>query len=402
MSASPTQVYQIVNSKSVQVGDGTLGSSPMQVTLVGGGVISVNGTANEITASPTQGNVVLSIPTDFRPPGSLALGGAPTGAASFSSLYTNAAGSGNAANANIDIEQTAATTGTLTGLSVASNGNSAAGTVAGVQGIVGQVSNLNGNTVTTMKSVIGAFSVTGAGNVGDAECFYANPVARSGGGTGTITNAYAFYAGTYGAGITHKWGVYISDITANNFFAGFVGVSNNTPGGWSSGANFETRTTANGQIAVSGYAIGANGSAFLGRVDQTSTDYAQWFFNGGNQTGSITTDGTNTAYNTTSDARLKDVDIPQFDYREAIEKLWVGNFVWRDGGKPGFGVIAQQAYEHFPEAITKPADDARLWQADYAKLAPLALWGVKMLMAENNDLRRRLEILESRLQDAQL
>ena len=45
------------------------------------GVTSVTGTANQITASPTIGAVVVSIPTDFRAPGSVnAVSGLYTGA----------------------------------------------------------------------------------------------------------------------------------------------------------------------------------------------------------------------------------------------------------------------------------------------------------------------------------
>ena len=47
-----------------------------------GGVTSVTGTANQVTASPTTGDVTLSIPTDFRAPGTVnAVNGIYTGAA---------------------------------------------------------------------------------------------------------------------------------------------------------------------------------------------------------------------------------------------------------------------------------------------------------------------------------
>ncbi|KUK77775.1 MAG: putative T4-like proximal tail fiber [candidate division WS6 bacterium 34_10] len=48
-----------------------------------GGVTSVTGTKNQITASPTTGDVILSIPTDFRAPGTVN---------AFSGIYTGATG----------------------------------------------------------------------------------------------------------------------------------------------------------------------------------------------------------------------------------------------------------------------------------------------------------------------
>lgn len=43
------------------------------------GVLSIAGTGNQITASASTGAITLSIPSDFRPPGTIALGGGPQG-----------------------------------------------------------------------------------------------------------------------------------------------------------------------------------------------------------------------------------------------------------------------------------------------------------------------------------
>ena len=98
--------------------------------------------------------------------------------------------------------------------------------------------------------------------------------------------------------------------------------------------------------------------------------------------GSITSTGGSTAYNTSSDARLKTVLALQTNYRATIKNMWVGNFAWKNGGANDFGILAQQAYPLFPFAISKPSDPKAMWEADYGKLAPLALWGVKDLYGE--------------------
>jgi len=53
-----------------------------------GTVSSVTGTANQITTSPTSGAVIASIPSDFRPPGTVAIGGAPNGVAALTIIST--------------------------------------------------------------------------------------------------------------------------------------------------------------------------------------------------------------------------------------------------------------------------------------------------------------------------
>lgn len=53
-----------------------------------GTVSSVTGTANQITTSPTSGAVIASIPSDFRPPGTVAIGGAPVASAQLTMLST--------------------------------------------------------------------------------------------------------------------------------------------------------------------------------------------------------------------------------------------------------------------------------------------------------------------------
>ena len=58
--------------------------------------------------------------------------------------------------------------------------------------------------------------------------------------------------------------------------------------------------------------------------------------------------------------------------------------------------MAQQTNEFYPDAITPGKTDADMWQADYSKLAPLALWGVKDLYKIIDELTTRLAALESK------
>ena len=114
--------------------------------------------------------------------------------------------------------------------------------------------------------------------------------------------------------------------------------------------------------------------------------------------GSIAVTATGTAYNTTSDARLKRDFQPVDGAGAAIDALVVGRFSWADvpEAPAEIGLRAQDAATIVPQAVTagdgdpeaRPGDpDFRPWSIDYSRLVPL-------LLAEVQDLRRRLAELE--------
>lgn len=140
-----------------------------------------------------------------------------------------------------------------------------------------------------------------------------------------------------------------------------------------------------------------NAAAAYFRVDYTTPQFIDFLYGASTQVGSIATNGSTTSYNTTSDERLKNWMVPQNSYKEKIRSIWVGNFVWKSNGNPDFGIRAQQAYSIFPIAVRKPAREADIWQADYSKLAPLALWGVKDLYRGADARDQRITSLESEM-----
>lgn len=89
-----------------------------------------------------------------------------------------------------------------------------------------------------------------------------------------------------------------------------------------------------------------------------------------------------TAYNTSSDKDLK-TDWKLFDSGAILDRLEVWDFQWKESGERAYGVLAQDAYKVFPNAITPANEDVPTWSADYSKFVPL-------LLAEVKDLRRRL------------
>ena len=71
----------------------------------------------------------------------------------------------------------------------------------------------------------------------------------------------------------------------------------------------------------------------------------------GRNVGGITTTATATSYNTTSDDRLKE-DLQSFDAGNIVDDTEVYDFKWKSTGERAYGVIAQQAIEVYPAAVT--------------------------------------------------
>lgn len=128
----------------------------------------------------------------------------------------------------------------------------------------------------------------------------------------------------------------------------------------------------------------------------SGTGTALAFRMNGAAVGSITTTTGGTAYNTTSDRRLKDAieDLP--DCGALLDSLRPRQWRWRFGGETGAGFIAQELAQVLPLAVT-PGDDSapafgdpgfRAWAVDLSRLVPY-------LVAEIQSLRRRMAALES-------
>ena len=110
--------------------------------------------------------------------------------------------------------------------------------------------------------------------------------------------------------------------------------------------------------------------------------------NGNVDVGSISVTGTATAYNTSSDARLKDNIEDANDSGTAIDSLQVRQFDWKSDGKhEDYGMIAQEVIHTCPNAVSVPQEDGEMMGIDYSKMVPL-------LLKEIQELRKRVKKLE--------
>ncbi len=114
--------------------------------------------------------------------------------------------------------------------------------------------------------------------------------------------------------------------------------------------------------------------------------------------GSISQNGADAvAYNTTSDARVKkNITETLFGISELMQ-VKVRDFQFKEdpAARRNTGFIAQELYEVYPLAVTKPDDSKNLWQVDYGRITPLIVKAVQDQQNEIESLRKTISKLEA-------
>jgi hypothetical protein len=151
-----------------------------------------------------------------------------------------------------------------------------------------------------------------------------------------------------------------------------------------------TTTVLNGSI----FTINAGSTWGLGIVSTLSggVNYFAQFFNGASSVGSITANGTNTAYNTSSDYRLKDIDGPITNSGAYIDALKPVQGNWKVDGSRFIGLLAHEVQKVSETTIATGEKDGEKMQAmDYSAPELIA-----NLIAEIQSLRARVAQLETK------
>jgi hypothetical protein len=105
--------------------------------------------------------------------------------------------------------------------------------------------------------------------------------------------------------------------------------------------------------------------------------------------GSISITASATAFNTSSDARLKDNIVDSPSASDDIDAIQVRSFDWKvDGSHQKYGMVAQELQGVAPEAVSAPEDPDEMMGVDYSKLVP-------MMLKEIQSLRARVQQLEN-------
>lgn len=119
---------------------------------------------------------------------------------------------------------------------------------------------------------------------------------------------------------------------------------------------------------------------------RNSDGVIQEFYRGLTLVGTISVTGSATAYNTSSDERLKH-DFKPID-AAILDAIKVYDFAWNADDSRSYGVKAQELDQVIPQAVYKGEDASGMWSVDYSKLVPI-------LIAALQDARKRLADLEA-------
>jgi len=168
-----------------------------------------------------------------------------------------------------------------------------------------------------------------------------------------------------------------------------------------SGGGVRINNTANATFAAqlnTQFTTAQNCGLYL-KVTNTSSSQSMIIFGNttGDGVGSITTNGSSTSYNTSSDYRLKEGWVAVADASTRVNALKPINFAWIANGARVDGFLAHELAGVVPEAVTgeKDAVDAEgnpVYQGiDQSKLVPLLTAALQEALAEINALKARLD-----------
>jgi hypothetical protein len=121
----------------------------------------------------------------------------------------------------------------------------------------------------------------------------------------------------------------------------------------------------------------------------------------GTQTGSIANSGTTTAYNTSSDYRLKEDVQPMVGSVDRLMALKPVNFAWKVDGSRVDGFLAHEAQEVVPECVTGEKDavddegNPQYQGIDQSKIVPLLTAALQEALTKIEALEARVAALET-------
>jgi hypothetical protein len=136
-----------------------------------------------------------------------------------------------------------------------------------------------------------------------------------------------------------------------------------------------------------GLSINSTGQMRIGRA---STGFVKQiiFSNPNNEVGSISTSGSATAFNTSSDYRLKK-DLKDFDGLDKVSKIPVYDFKWKVDDSRSYGVMAHELQEVLPDAVSGEKDAEEMQGVDYSKIVPLLIKSIQELEAKVKELESK-------------
>jgi hypothetical protein len=125
------------------------------------------------------------------------------------------------------------------------------------------------------------------------------------------------------------------------------------------------------------------------------------FYRSGSPVGTISVTTTNTAYNTSSDYRLKEDVQPMVGSVDRLMALKPVNFAWKVDGSRVDGFLAHEAQEVVPECVTGSKDavddegNPQYQGIDQSKIVPLLVAALQEALTKIEALEARVAALET-------
>lgn len=106
--------------------------------------------------------------------------------------------------------------------------------------------------------------------------------------------------------------------------------------------------------------------------------------------GSITSNGSATAFNTSSDARLKDDLGTDPDSLDTVLSVPVHRYKWKAGGNEETGFFAHELQEAIPYVVTGEPNGEKMQQVDYGRLTATLWRAIQQQQAQIDSLRAEI------------
>lgn len=254
------------------------------------------------------------------------------------------------------------------------------------------IGNTTGSTLTkaTLTAGTGISITNGTGSITIASTGTAGVTTfntRSGAVTLTSSDV------TTALGATPVYTTTNQTVTGNKTFNGISGFNATPVTNYSIAANVSG--TSGGAILATSTGTGGNLTPLTSQVSDTSTPLQVFYYNATN-VGTISTNGTATAYNTTSDRRLKTNIQPLTNSGAFIDAIQPRTFTWVGNNQADVGFIADELQQIVPSAVTGEQNATRpdgspLYQGIDCSTPEM----IANIIAELQSLRQRVAALES-------
>jgi hypothetical protein len=191
-------------------------------------------------------------------------------------------------------------------------------------------------------------------------------------GYGLTTGSRNTFVGAYNA--ANGCGRYMTTGSANTILGGFDGNQNsldirtasnyivlsdgdgNPRGIFDASGNFLVGSTTSTHSSISSKCILKSSDNVLGVVTDSGNTQAVRFTNGTTAVGSVTLTASATAYNTSSDYRLKNTIAPMTGALAKVALLKPVTYKWNADGSDGQGFIAHELAKVVPDCVTGEKD----------------------------------------------